>query len=152
MTATLYPRVEFQLTVDTAAYTAGDVVGGLLTLSVPAMVRGGFMDAVVITDAANQKEAYTLWLFNAAPTTIIDADPFAPVIADLQKVITRVAIVANDYVTANNLAHGQVIGLNRVIPSNSGTLYAYLVATETPDYAAASDVWLALDFVPEPRG
>lgn len=150
--STPLPRVEAALTVSTDAYTAGDVVGGLITFDMSVAPEGALLNGIVITDAANQKEAYTLWLFNEAPTTIADADAFAPDIDDLNAVIRRISIAATDYVTVNSLAHGQVDGGNIQLPANRGKLYGYLVAVDTPDYAAATDLWLALDIVPQVRG
>lgn len=152
--ANLYPtwdRIPLALTVSTAAYTAGDVVGGLLTFDFSTAARGSLLSAVVMVDAANQSEPYTLWLFNAMPTEIADADPFAPTTADLKKVITRIAIAADDYATVNSLAHAEVRGINRQLPA-ADTVYGYLVPDDTPDYAATTDLWIALDLIPETRG
>lgn len=145
-------RAALALTIATTAYTAGDVVGGLLSFDVSSAPEGGILNRVTITDAANQKEPYVLWLFNAAPTTIADDAAFAPAIADLKKVVGTITIAAADYVTVNSLAIAQVNLVNQQFPANTGTLYGYLVATDTPDYAAATDLWLALDLVPQARG
>lgn len=135
------------LTVSTTAYTAGDVVGGLLTIPAGSAGGGGILRQVLITDAANQKEAYTLYLFDAAPTTIDDADAFAPVIADLNKIAATMAIAALDYVEVNSLAYAIKSPDLEFCLNTGSNLYAYLVAGDTPDYAAATD--LALKFTLE---
>jgi hypothetical protein len=91
----------------------------------------------------------TLYVFNAAPTTIADDAAFAPAIADLKKLVAKVEIAADDYTsisdgTANN-AYALKQDLNEVYKADGkGNLYAYLVATATPTYAAATDLTVNL--------
>lgn len=139
--------VDVALTVTLAAYTAGDVVGGLLTIPATHAAGGGTLRQVSITDAANQKEPYTLYLFDAAPTTIANDAAFAPDIADLKKIAGTVAIAALDYTTVNSLAYAVKTGVDIEFAAPTGNLYAYLVAGDTPDYAAAGD--LAMRFTLE---
>ena len=62
---TAYPKhVEVALTVGTDAYTAGDVVGGMITINVESPGNGGYISRVKITDDADQKEAYKLYVFD----------------------------------------------------------------------------------------
>ena len=60
------------LVVSTAAYTAVDVVGGLLTFSIDAdfSIDGAILQYAMLNDAANQSESFNLWIFNALPTTM----------------------------------------------------------------------------------
>lgn len=153
MAGDLLPRIELAPTVTAGAYSDGDVVGGLLTLTNLGVVRGALLNKICVVDAANQKAAFDLWIFNAAPTTILDNAAFAPTAADLKKVATRVNFPASAYQTEGSLAHGELDGVNREITSNYGTLYAFIVlAGSTPTYSATSDLWLALDLVPQARG
>lgn len=133
------------ITVATTAYTASDVVGGLLTFSLPSASGSGALCQFRLTDAANQKEPYTLYLFDAAPSTIADDAAAALTIADLKKCIARVDIAAADYTTINSLAIAivDVVEENAAIfykTDGKGNLYGYLVAGDTPDYAAATDL------------
>jgi len=136
--------IDVALTVATAAYTAGDVVGGLIALDLHSAGGGGQLRRVTLTDAASQAEPYTLYIFDQVPSTIADADPFAPTIADLKKLIATLSIVAGDYVTVNSLDYVIKDGLGIDFSAGNGSLWAYLVAVSTPDYAAATD--LALRF------
>lgn len=149
--AILYPRIELPLTIATSEYASGDVVGGLQTLSSVALARGVILNKVLLVDADNESAAFTLWLFNAAPTAIADGAAFAPTAADLQKVVAKVSIAAADYVSINSMAVAVISDINDVIPSNIGVLYAYLVIADTTTYSADDDLWLALDFLPEGR-
>jgi hypothetical protein len=151
--ATFLSRIELSLTVTAGAYSDGDVVGGLLTLTDLALVRGALLNKIVVVDAADQKAAFDLWLFNAAPTTFADNAAFAPTAADLTKVISRIAFAAADYQSENSLAHGELDDINTVIPTNIGVLYAYVVLNgSTPTYTATDDLWLAFDFIPQEGG
>lgn len=142
-------KSEPTVTVATTAYTIGDVVGGLLTFALQSPSGCGVLGQFRITDAANQKEPYTLHLFDDVPTTIADDAPAALTIADLKKCIARVDIAAADYTTVNSLA----IAIVDVVEENAavlyaadgkGNLYGYLVAGDTPDYTAATDLAVRL--------
>lgn len=153
MAGDLLPRMELAPTITAGAYSDGDVVGGLLTLTELGIVRGAFLNKICVVDAANQKAAFDLWIFNAAPTAVLDNAAFAPTAADLKKVVTRANFPASAYQTVNSLAHGERDVVNNLITSNYGTLYAYIVLNgSTPTYSATSDLWLALDLVPQARG
>lgn len=137
--------VDIPLTVATTAYTAGDVVGGLITIAAHDVGGGGVIRQVSITDAANQKEPYVLYVFDQSPTTsFLDDAAFAPVIADLKKLAGTVTIAALDYTTVNSLAYAVIKGVDIEFSVPGGSLYAYLVATDTPDYAAAADLALRI--------
>lgn len=149
-----FQRIEVPLTISTSQYAAGDVVGGLITIDTTRLRGGALLNQVVLVDDDNEKAVLDLYLFNAAPTTIADnaSTTGAFVIADHKKIVTKVPIAAADYVTLNGNAVAVVADVNNVIHVLPGSLYAYLVCTGTPTYAAITDLWLALDFVPEPRG
>lgn len=152
--STPYVRVAQALTISTDAYAAGDVVGGLLTLDASGIVEGSTLNSVLVVDDDDEKAALYLYLFNAAPTTIADNAAFAPTVADLKKLITRVTVPAASYVTLNGNAYVDVTDIGKVLTGFTGSLYGYLVtqAATTPTYTAATDLWLALDFLPAERG
>lgn len=130
------------LVVTLAAYSIGDVVGGLITIPAGNSTGGGIVRQVLITDAANQKEPFTLYLFDALPTTIANDAAFAPVIADLNKIAATMAIAALDYVEVNSLAYAIKSPDLEFSLADGANLYAYLVAGDTPDYAAAGNLTL----------
>lgn len=138
--------IDIPLTVTLSAYTAGDVVGGLITINVHSVGGGGTLRQVIIIDDDNQKEPYTLYLFDQEPSTIANDAAFAPTIADLKKLVGKAAVVANDYETLNSNGWGVKSGLDIPFAAPYGKLYGYLVAVDTPDYAAATDLSLRLTF------
>lgn len=138
------------LTVGTDAYTANDVVGGLLTFNVANAGGGGVIRWASIVDDDNEKTELTLYLFSAAPTAIADDAAFAPAIADLKIYIGKILFQAADYETINNnavalLGHGASTDyLNVDFSTSSGNIYGYLVCTATPTYTAATDLTVVL--------
>ena len=130
------------------AYSAGDVVGGLLTFAIPGANKQGWLTGIRIADDDDEKAAGTLYVFNDAPTAIADADAFAAgtLDADLDKLLLVKAVAAGDYTTLNNNAYVHFRELNQLFKANDkGNLYAYFVCTATPTYTAATDLTFILD-------
>ena len=145
-------------TVTAAAYSAGNLIGGKLTLA--AAVRGttdggtqasGELRSLLLTDKANQKAAIDVVFFNADPTntTFTDHAAVALNVADLPKYIGHVSILASDYsslaAATNAAATKPNLGIGFSIPSGS-TLYACLISRGTPTYASTSDLSLTVSF------
>lgn len=134
-------------TVSTTAYTAADVVGGLITFAVGC--GSGSIRSMLVVDDHNQKEPYVLYLFNETPSTIANDAAFAPTVADLKKLATTITLAGADYTTLNGNAFALLgghedTGMDVPFKSVDGNLYMYAVATDTPDYAAATDLFFAL--------
>lgn len=145
-----------QPVITAGAYSANDVVGGLLSFGDTMEGRvtfgginqpgaAGTIRRLSIVDDDNEKAALKLWLFNAAPTAFLDNAAFAPLIADLDKVITIIPIATTDYTTVNANAIGLVENLGRSFRlATDGPLYGYLVTDATPTYAAVTDLIIKL--------
>ena len=132
-------------TVTAGAYSAADVVGGLLTFSVNSPSGCGSINKLVITDDANQKAAGSLFLFNAAPTSIANNAAGNLAIADLKKIVSVIAVVADDYKTVNGNAYAVIDDINDVYKADGkGNLYGYFICSGTPTYTAATDLTLTL--------
>lgn len=134
--------VDKALTVGTDAYTANDVVGGLITIDVHSSGGSGQLRRINIIDDDDEKAALTVYLFDQQPSTIADDAAFAPTVADLKKMIGVVSVVAGDYTTLNSNAHAIKDGLGIDFAAPDGNLYAYVVCTGTPTYTAAGDLTL----------
>ena len=139
-----------ELTVDTDAYTAGDVVGGLLSFDITGfVVQGGFINKLVLIDEDNQSEPYKLYLFRSQPSTIADDAAFAPTIADMKLLHTIITIAAGDYSTVNSLASAIKPKLTEDFHSTTNIMYGYLVCDATPDYTNADTLQITLHLVSE---
>lgn len=144
--------VEVPITVTLDAYTAGDVVGGLLTSdAIDQIYGGGYIAWARLIDGASQSEAYKMWCFYEAPTTIADSGAFTMLEADWAKWFTTIDIPAAAYDATGDESCAMVDGKDvltgeyQMFPVlASGALSLYLVAVATPDYAAAADLTLHL--------
>ncbi len=126
--------------VGTTIFTANDVVGNLIQINTGK--NSGVIRRLNITDDDNEKAAMTLYLFSAAPTTFVDNDAFAPVVADLKLLIDTVSIASGDYTTVNGNAYAVKKDLNIDYSTLNGIVYGYLVCTATPTYTASADLHL----------
>ena len=132
-------------TITAGAYSAKDVIGGLLTF-VFANTRGadGIVRSVRIADRDDEKAAVKLWLFAEQPITIADNAAFAPTDNDISKCIGVLAFAAADYTTASGNAfvakHEQ--GLD--FTDTNGTIWGYLVADATPTYGTTTDLTITI--------
>jgi len=140
-------------TVSTSpAYTAGDAVGGKETLTAALRTSNGtvILESLVLLDRANQKQPMEVIIFDADPSaaTITDNTAFVYSTDDL-KVVARISIAATDYVTLNSKAIANLRGLGVAIKGNdsSTSLYAALVTTGTPTFAATTDIQLSFGFL-----
>lgn len=139
------------ITVSTSpAYTAGDSIGGKITLASALARSAGVAElrSIVILDRANQKPAGDILIFEADPTlaTLTDNSAVALSTNDLN-IIARIPVAASDYVTINSKAIANLSGLSRFVKSTTGTsLYAAFVVTTTPTFAATTDVQIRFGF------
>ncbi len=137
-------KIAVSPTITAGAYSAGDVIGGLLTFAVPSAGGGGVWESLLIADDDNEKADVTLYLFDDTPTTIADNAAFAPVMADLRKLCAVKNAPNASYVTVNSNAYYLATNLNFPFQAPNGKLYGYLVATATPTYTAVTDLTIAI--------
>lgn len=140
------------ITVSTSpAYTAGDSIGGKITLANAVRISGGttLLQSIMILDRANQKPTGTILVFNADPAaaTITDNAAFVFSTDDL-KVVAPIPVNTFDYITINTKAVAMLRNLGAEVKAASGTtLYAAFVTTSTPTFAATTDVQIAFGFI-----
>ena len=138
--------------VDTAAYTAGDLLFD--TIEVPGAVRGdggiAILQSVTILDKADQGVAMTLVVLNALTDMgTINSAP-NPDDTEAETIIGWVPVATTDYIDvgASKIANVRNIGL--VCKATAGTTSLYIAAINgagTPTYGAASDLVLRLGFL-----
>lgn len=140
---------EIPLTVGTDAYTAGDVVGGRLSLAVPASFGSCYIAWARLVDDHDQTEPFDLWCFYAQPSSIADDAAFAPTEDDKLKHFTTLEFAAGNYDQTGAESSVKATGKDKALGEYlmaplpvDGNLYFYLVAGDTPDYADADDLTL----------
>lgn len=144
-------RFKLNLTIDDDAYTANDVLHGLITIP----CGPGTLRAAKIVDADSEGAALDLYLFYETPGLVAADDAaFAATAANALTVLeNRVRFEAANYVTvasADDYCFGTVnsnpsLGVE-CHPTDGLNMYAYLVCVGTPTYAAATDLTLELLF------
>lgn len=132
-------------TVTAGAYSAADVVGGLLTFS--GVPKRGKITEVVVTDQAKQAGALDLVLFNTEPTTIADNGASDIADADIAKIATAIRLAdtagAHKYDFSDNKIY-VIAELNRRFERTGDALYGFLIAAGTPTFAAVTDVSITI--------
>ena len=144
VTATADPK-------DGAAYTDGDVIGGLLTFTVTGTVsNGAILNSLYMVDDDSEGAALRLYLFDTEPSAIADDAAFAPSAADLKEMFGTIDIAAADYVTVNSLDYVYKDDINQVIQfDGKNQFYGYLVCNgSTPTYAADKTLYIRLTLMP----
>ena len=131
-------------TIDTDAYTANDVIGGLLTFDVSGTTVNGLMlNTAIFVDAGDEGAALRLFLYDEAPTTIADDAAFAPTAAD--RLLERAIVTFGTYVSVNSISSQIVEDINNLFSTANGKIYGYLVANgSTPNPGAATDYAIQL--------
>lgn len=133
---------------NTDAYSAGDLVGGKLTLA-DVFLNGAkepFLTSITVQDLTKQNAALDIVFFDADPaaTTFTNNAALDIADADLPKVIGYAQVV--DYASFNDSSVGCVSGLAMAIRPTASTLYACIVSRGTPTYGA-NELSIAFGFV-----
>jgi hypothetical protein len=138
----------------TAAYAANDVIGGLLPFTGIGINRDneksfGFVTDLYLREIGTQAAACDVYLFHTVPTSIADNAAFALTAAELDTAFAKVSIASSDYAVVPQDGGGTIewahkANLNHMFPANDGNLYAYIVPTGTPTFAAGTALGLKL--------
>lgn len=133
--------------VTAGAYSAKDVVGGLLTFASAASVYkgAGIIRKIVVKNNAMVADLLMVNLFNTAPAVIADNGPYDPTDAEMATCIGTIPIVAADYVLAtDNAIATKLLECPFVLAAGGTSLYAYVSTVATPSYAAITDFAITL--------
>lgn len=134
-------------TINTSAYTSGDELGTLITITSAARYTGGggYVRSITVLDKTQaQRAAMDCLFFTDTVSVAGNNNPFLPSDADMLKFIGLVAIATGDYNTAwagtptNSAATKLLADFPFVCAATS--LYALLVVRGTPTYTSTSDI------------
>jgi len=141
-----YVEVSVTPTVDTDAYSDGDVVGGLLTFAIDPIYSGVRLNRVVVIDESAQEAVFRLHLYESQPSTIADDAAFA--LSDADALLWRGSVALTGYTSFTVSSVANVADIDDVyLPDDSGNLYGYLELNgSTPTYAADDDLTIVLYF------
>ena len=132
------------LTVTNGAYSAKDVVGGLMTFT-GALTNGvdtGLLQSITANVKSAQTGVFVLHLFKSQPSSIADNAVFALSAADA---LLKVASIPVNWACANGsgsevLSCYLTTGLNIPIESTVGVMYGYLVTDAVLTLTSTSDI------------
>lgn len=136
-------------TVTAGAYSANDVMGGLMTIELSAQNTGGTLGTIRIRDNDAVGPAGILYLFKTAPTAIADNVAFSLADADSDKLLAVITLGTwVDFTAFKWIAvAGKDDGSSEPIDfrTDTGDIYAYFKVTGTPTMTTTSA--LSFDFV-----
>ncbi len=132
-----FRTIKLTPTISATQYSAGDVVGGLMTLPVKNEESGrtsGYISRVQVVDKDGVGAAGKLYLFSEKPTAIADHAAFTLDAANIAKMVGD-PVAISSYDAIGSVKRAQV-ALDNVLEFNAadGNLYAYFVADATPDF------------------
>lgn len=142
-------KVQVAQTVTASGYTAGNAVGGLMTVANAARVSaslgasgtGGILQNVAMNSKSTQTTQVDVFIFDANPSgsTCSDKTAFVLASADFDKVIGVAHIT--DWTAGNVASMGQASNLAMAFNLSSATsIFACAVTRATPTFASTSDI------------
>jgi len=148
--SSFYKAVSVTPTIDTSAYSDGDHLGTLHTITIGSGWVGlATLVSVTVLDKAKQSSAMDIIFFNASPT-IASSDNAALDFTDAEaeKIIGHVSIAASDYVTlnSNTVACTGLASAISLKSATEGVLYAILKSSGTPTYVGTTDLIVTYTF------
>lgn len=128
-------------TIDTVLYTAGDNVGGKLTLS-DAKSEGGLgvkARSLTVIDLDSQDAPLEVVFFDRDPTNATLTNNAAQALgSDAEHVVGQVSVAAGDYVDEGGASVASIKNIDLILDTNQGTdLYAAVKTTGSPTYTGA---------------
>ena len=137
-------QVQVTPTVTSAsAYTAGNVVGGLLTFAnvVNSTVLSGVLESISIAVKSTQTASFKLYVFKGTPsTTFTDKTAPAIVTADAVNLLDVYSFTTPDNGLGSNVTLYYSDAINRSLVLTNTNLYAVLVTLGTPTFTTTTDV------------
>lgn len=142
--------ITVQPVIGTTAYAAGQVIGGVMTLTgaLRAAILSGSWMGVQVVEKSTQKAPMDIVLFTQNPTAANFTDHVAPTWTnDYGNIIGITNIVAANYSTLST-SSGVCLGnlCKRVLSTSGGNLYAVAICNGTPTYASASHLYFTFYF------
>ncbi len=131
-------------TPDTAAYTAGDSIGGAWTFDLTGSASGGgLINTLLVADNEGIGAAGALWLFKAdLVTPVADQAAFAVAFADFANLITILTLPA--YVSISSMKVALLEDINTKFQVQGNKIIGYFVPSGAPDWAASKSIYIRL--------
>lgn len=133
------------LSLDTSAYTAGDVLAA--TQELPEVVKqldgGAYIDSMTVIDKDDQGAAFDVYVMNA--NVSMGTENSAPNISDAnaEAILGKIAVATGDYSDLGGVKVATIKNLRIPVVPATGTSSLYVAAVNgagTPTYTAAGIV------------
>jgi len=137
--------VEAAPTIDTSAYSTGDLIGAELALlgAVRSGVSSGVIDSIEIVDADRETVDIDVVFFDANPAAFgADNAAFDPTDADLLNIVCVVSVTTHVDFNDNGVSIARGVNCPFKLAQGQTTLYAALVSRAAVTYTAATDLLL----------
>ncbi len=150
--ATPSKQIQVTPTITAGAYSIGDVIGGVQTLTAAARVNATCttLDTLAIRDKAMQDADIKLWFFDQNPTSgsYDDNDALDIDDADLAFCLGCLRMLSSDYddATDNSIATLRNQGLKLTPTGGASDLYAIAEIETADSYASTSDLTFVYEF------
>ncbi len=141
--------ITVQPPISTFAYAAGQVVGGVMTLTgaLRAAILSGTWTGVQVVEKSTQKAPMDIVIFTSNPTAANFADHSAPTWTnDYDKIIGITNIVAANYSTLSTSSGANLGNLYKRVNGTTANLYAVAICNGAPTYASASHLYFTFYF------
>lgn len=136
-------------TISTSAYTAGDAVGSVISITSAAKATGGGVriDSVTVIDKDAESPEFDLLFFSDSIAAVTDNVAFDPSDADLAKCRGGVQILSTDWSVLTDNAVASLIDVNHTIPVLVGTtLYMVVVIRSADTFTSTSDLTFVVGY------
>ena len=133
--------------VTAAAYTAGNVVGGVITFNslVNQPQNSGVLESIFAAAKSVQTANLKLYLFNSLPNASAFTDKAAPSIAqaDYTHLLGVYTLIPDNGLGTHTIWNLDGVGKALVLPA--GVLYGVLVTVGTPTFASINDLQITVN-------
>ena len=145
------PLVTITPTVQNAAYSSGNCVGGFNPIVFsPAASQGGIITNVRVSSVSGQTTGYTVYLFSGNPSssTCTDKGTFTLATADVSKLIAAPFVLTPAAPTGTTVSFAEVSNLIRPTGAGAGagnrTIYEALVANGSVTPGSTTDIQITV--------
>ena len=141
--------ITVQPPISTVAYAAGQVIGGVMTLTgaLRAAILSGTWMGVQVVEKSVQKAPMDIVIFSQNPTAANYVDHAAPNWSnEYGSIIAITNLVAANYSTLSTSSGACLGNLCKRVTSTTGNLYAVAICNGTPTYASASHLYFTFYF------
>jgi hypothetical protein len=132
--------LEAEISPGSTPYSAGQVIGGLLSMGPVYGYSGLLVKGMTILDEDNQGVGLEVHLFDQPPEVIEDGMPFSPSYENLKKRLAGIHLSSGDYETVSSMKVAYTGDANLPVPASG--CWLYLVSTGSVTFSAGKRLFV----------